>query len=141
MRVDDPYIIIDAWDWGGFSIEKTDSGTLKSGLMGVNVRIKEKGKLEVETSWGIETFSGGDKLIALDVATIVSHLKKMGKEKVNDDSKARICCDLISTVLTHELSHWAEEHYRPGRAHGFVWDRFYFEFVYPYINVSGGRVV
>lgn len=134
MKKDDPYIIIDAWDFHGFSIQKTDLDIVKSGLMGTHIRIREKGELEVETSWGIEKFFGGDKLVAVDVASIVSHLRKLSKNPLNDDSKAIICADLITSVLIHELSHWAEEIYRPDREHSKRWDSFYYEKIYPDVS-------
>jgi hypothetical protein len=138
MKKGNPYIIIDTWDFDGFSIQKTDTNTLKSGLMGVNIRIREKGELEVETSWGIEKFLGGDNLIIIDIAAIVSHLNKIIKNPLSDDNKVIICVDLISSVLMHELSHWAEEVYRPDRGHSKKWDSFYYEKVNDYLSIALG---
>ncbi len=130
MRVEDPTIIVDAWDWHGFDIEHTDSKKVSCGLMGVNLRVKGNGSLEADTSWGIENFTGGDKIIALDVASIVSNLKKMGLGEKDEGIKAKVCCDLFTCVFVHELSHWAEEYNRPDRKHGPVWDKFFFKSVY-----------
>jgi hypothetical protein len=139
MRTEDPYIIVDAWNWNGFAIGKVDSNTLRSGLMGVSIRIKGKGELEVDTSWGIERFTEGDKLVVVDVASIVSHLKELGKKHVNDCLRPLICSDLISLVLLHELSHWGEEFHRSDRTHSKKWDNFFLKEVYPYTSLFALR--
>ena len=49
-----PHIIIDAWDFNGFSSEC--GSERKHGMVGNFLRVKEKGWLWIETSWGWKEF-------------------------------------------------------------------------------------
>jgi len=103
-----PYIIIDAWDFDGFASDC--NGVYQQGLIGNNLRVKENGWLKVETSWGIEEFFPGDKIVILDIAASISE----GKNPIDE----------INLHFLHEISHWAEEVHRPGKKHGPIWSAF-----------------
>ena len=103
-----PYIIIDAWDFEGFSSDC--GGKILNGLIGDHVRVKEKGWLNVETSWGLRKFKPGDRIVILDVAAAVSE----GGNPIHE----------LNMKFLHELCHWAEDVHRPGREHGQIWNAF-----------------
>lgn len=103
-----PHIIIDAWDFNGFSSECGSEP--KHGMVGNFLRVKEKGWLWVDTSWGMKEFLPGDLVLVLDVAASVSE----GGDPIHE----------LNMKFIHELCHWAEGVHRPGRAHGLIWREF-----------------
>lgn len=112
--MNDPYVLIDAWSFDGFGYKH--KGRERQGLAGTNIRVI-KGELTIESSWGDLNFFDGDKILIVDVAACVALA----------NSKRRILAldpiDSFTTVLLHELSHWAEEKYSPEREHS-KWNPF-----------------
>ena len=103
-----PHIIIDAWDFEGFS--STCNNIAEHGTVGCHLRVKENGWLKVETSWGIEEFYPGDRIVILDVAAAIL----CGGDPINE----------LTLNFLHELCHWAEDIHRPDREHGPIWNTF-----------------
>ena len=113
-----PHIIIDAWDFNGFASEDFETGETINGLTGLNIRVRSKGYLEIDTSWGLETYGPGDRIVILDIASCLSKNSLWFNMFEKDPIK------VINTIFLHELSHWAEEVHRSGNEHGLKWNPF-----------------
>jgi len=111
----DPYILIDAWFFDGFDYKNGD--VERCGLSGSSIRVK-KGELTIESSWGDLDFCEGDKIVIVDIAASIA----------SKHSNRRILklgpIEATTLTLLHELSHWAEEQYRPDREHSQTWNPF-----------------
>ena len=115
-----PHIIIDAWHFNGYSSECNSEE--QHGLIGNYLRVKEKGSLWVNTSWGKEEFGPGDLIIILDVAAAIAD----GEDPINE----------VNLSFIHELCHWAEGVHRPGRKHTPIWR----EFLTSLLIASGDKI-
>ncbi|MBA7609863.1 hypothetical protein ES703_17058 [subsurface metagenome] len=113
--MNDPYVLIDAWSFDGFSYEHRDR--VRRGLSGTNIRVIT-GEVIVESSWGVLHLFDGDKILIVDVAACVA------LNRSNRRILALGPMDAFTTVLLHELSHWAEENYRPDSDHSKIWNPF-----------------
>lgn len=112
----DPYIIIDAWSFEGISVV-TESFE-RHGMHGVTLKIKGKGNIEVETSWGIEEFSNGDRVVIVDIASCID-VNRLENKIFNISP-----IEAIVKTFLHEISHWAEDVYRPDREPSRTWNPF-----------------
>ena len=113
--MNDPYVLIDAWFFDGFGYEH--GPRVRSGVSGTHIRVK-KGEITIESSWGDLHFFEGDKILIVDVAACVA------LNRSNRRILALGPIDSFTTVLLHELSHWAEENYRPDSDHSKIWNPF-----------------
>jgi len=113
--LNDPYVLIDAWFFDGFHYEHRDRE--RRGLSGAHIRVVT-GEITVESSWGDLHFFDGDKILIVDVAACVASANSNRRILALDPM------DAFTIVLLHELSHWAEENYRPDREHSNIWNPF-----------------
>lgn len=111
-----PHIIIDAWDFNGFDSESFGNEETLTDLIGMNIRVKERGYLEVDTSWGLKKFYEGDRIIIIDIASCIG--STIYEKCMMDPVKT------INFIFLHELCHWAEGVHRSGVEHSKKWTPF-----------------